>query len=372
MSHSFLPPSGAAAWSRCALWPTMNQLFPQLDTPESIEGTAAHWVLTEELRGHRILAGSKTPAGVIVTDEMVEGAELACDAVFARVKGSPVLHTEETVTISAIHEECYGTPDIWAFDAPRMHLDIFDYKFGHGFVDERFNLQGICYLVGIMQQIEKLIPGDVTNIIVSFTIIQPRCYVGESPVRTHSFRASEIEPYVHRLIVAAIAAHEAQPQATTNEECDYCPGRHACTALQQAAYRAAEVSSKRIPLELTPASASLELRMLERAQEQLNARVDGLKEQTLANLTAGKIVPHHSLAAGRGKKVWNKTSDEIYTLGELFGKDLRKITPMTPTQAEKYIDRDVITSYSESIPGPQKLVPQNNDNARRVFGASGE
>lgn len=369
MSHSFLPPSGAAAWSRCAFWPTMNKLFPQLDTPESIEGTAAHWVLTEELRGRQVLEGSKTPAGVIVTGEMIEGAELACDAVFSRVKTGVTLHAEETVNISSIHPECFGTPDVWALDVPRMRLDIFDYKFGHGYVDEWFNLQGICYLVGILQEIEKLVAGDVCNIVVTFTIIQPRCYVGASPVRTHSFRVRETEPYVHYLIAAAKAAYEATPTATTNEECDYCPGRHACTALQQSAYRAAEISNNRTPLELTPAAASLELRMLERALGQLSARVDGLREQTLANLTAGKFVPHHGLAAGRGKRVWNKTPEEIFTLGDLFGKELRKITPVTPTQAEKYIDAGVITGYIDSIPGAQKLVPQSNDNVRRVFGA---
>lgn len=369
MSHSFLPPSGAAAWSRCSLWPTMNKLFPQLDTSESIEGTAAHWVLTEELHGRQILEGSKTPDGVIVTGEMVEGAELACDAVFARVKPSLVLHTEETVHIPEIHAECFGTPDAWAFDVTRLHLDIFDYKFGHGYVDEYFNPQGLCYLLGILDLIPKQCVWDVRNVVVSFTIIQPRCYVGASPVRTHTFRVGEIDAHVARLQTSAHAAHDPKPTATTNEECDYCPGRHACTALQQAAYRAAEISNNRIPLELTPAAASLELRMLERAQEQLNARVEGLREQTFANLSAGKSVPHHGLAAGRGKRVWTKTPDEIFTLGELFGKDLRKITPMTPTQAEKYIDREVITAYIESIPGAQKLVPQNNENVRRVFGA---
>lgn len=369
MAHSFLPPSGAAAWSRCALWPTMNKLFPQLDTPESIEGTAAHWVLTEELHGRQIIEGSKTPAGVIVTGEMIEGAELASDAVFARVKPGLVIHTEETINISSIHEDCFGTPDVWALDAGRMHLDIFDYKFGHGYVDEWFNPQGICYLVGILQQIESQVLGDIGNIVVSFTIIQPRCYVGASAVRTHTFRASEIEPYVQKLIVAGLAAYDPKPTATTNEECDYCQGRHACTALQQAAYRAAEVSNNRIPLELTPAAASLELRMLERAQDQLNARVEGLREQTLANLTAGKIVPHHTLKRGRGSRVWTKTPEEIFTLGDLFGKELRKITAITPNQAEKYIDSAVITGYCEQIPGAQKLAPENNYNARRVFGA---
>ena len=363
-AHSFLPPSGAAAWSRCSLWPTMNRLYPSLDTPESIEGTAAHWVVTEMLSNRKVSEGSKTPAGVIVTEEMIEGAELAYEAVTDRLhSGIATLHLEERVSIPSIHIDCFGTPDVWVFDAPKMHLDIFDYKFGHGFVDEYFNPQGLLYLLGILHIIEPTIPGDVENITVAFTIVQPRCYYGGSPVRTHNFRVRDILPHVTRLKAAALAAYDPQPTATTNEECNYCPGRHACTALQQAAYSAAEFSNNRIPLEL---------RMLERAQEQLNARVDGLREQTMANLTAGKVVPHHTLTNGRGKRVWTKTSEEIFALGDIFGKELRKITPMTPTQAEKYIDAGVIILYSEQIPGARKLAPQNNDTARRVFGASGE
>ena len=369
MAHSFLPPSGAAAWSRCAQWPTMNRHYPQNDTPESIEGTAAHWVLTEELHGRTVSLGSKTPDGTIVTEEMIEGAELACDAVFARVGYTAILHTEETVAIPSIHADCFGTPDVWTFDPAKMYLNIFDYKFGHGFVDEYFNDQGLCYLLGILEKIAPQIVGDPRNVTVSFTIIQPRCYVGASSVHTHSFRVSDTEAHVQRLVAAARLAHEEQPTATTNEECRYCPGRHACSALQEAAYSAAEFSNNRIPLELTPAAASLELRMLERSQAQLNARVEGLREQTLANLTAGKSVPHHSLERGRGRRVWTRTPEEIFTLGDLFGKELRRITPITPNQAEKYIDSGVITGYCESIPGAQKVAPQNNNNVRRVFGA---
>jgi hypothetical protein len=50
-AHSVLPPSGAAAWRRCAQWVQMNQLYPQPDTPESLEGNAAHWVFAEMLAG---------------------------------------------------------------------------------------------------------------------------------------------------------------------------------------------------------------------------------------------------------------------------------------------------------------------------------
>ena len=76
-AHSFLPPSGAAAWSRCAQWPSMNAAYPQDDTPESLEGTAAHWVLANMLdeRCSTPKEGELAPNGIMVTGEMLDGAE---------------------------------------------------------------------------------------------------------------------------------------------------------------------------------------------------------------------------------------------------------------------------------------------------------
>jgi len=91
--HAFLPPSGAAAWQHCALWPTMNQRYPQDDTPQTLEGDAAHWVSSEFLYGRRaIVEGSKAPNGEIVTGEMLDGAELYADTVFEHMKGDELQH----------------------------------------------------------------------------------------------------------------------------------------------------------------------------------------------------------------------------------------------------------------------------------------
>ena len=84
-AHSILPPSGAAAWKLCGLWVAMNQAYPQPDTPETLEGNAAHWVAWELLAGRQVSEGTPAPNGSIVTDEMLEGAELLVDTVRTRM-----------------------------------------------------------------------------------------------------------------------------------------------------------------------------------------------------------------------------------------------------------------------------------------------
>lgn len=366
--HSFLPPSGASAWVRCALWPTMNARYPQADSAASIEGTAAHWVATTMLDPQIIQpkAGDIAPNGVSVTDEMVEGGELVRDTVRARMPGLK-LHIEERIAATRIHPDCFGTPDVWAHTGASHHIEILDYKYGHGFVDEYFNWQGLAYLAGILESaydVDKF-PNDIT---VSFTIVQPRCYYGGSPVRTHDFSVKDIPPYMLRLRDAASAAMQPTPTATTNPECCHCAGRHACSALQRAAYSDAEFADDRQPFDLSPQAAALELRMLERAYDRLGSRVDGLKELTLANIRAGKSVPYYKLEPGRGKVAWTVPDEQVITLGQMFGKDLSKPGVLTVTQARKLgIDEGVTLAYSQIIPGSQKLVAQNNVEVRKVF-----
>jgi hypothetical protein len=76
-AHAPLPPSAASHWVNCAGWLKMSRLFPARDdTPASLEGTAAHWVLSEAFAGRIIPISTLAPNGIAVTQEMHEGAEL--------------------------------------------------------------------------------------------------------------------------------------------------------------------------------------------------------------------------------------------------------------------------------------------------------
>jgi hypothetical protein len=378
MPHSFLPPSGAAAWSQCAQWPTMNKLYPQDDTAESIEGTAAHWVCSELLRGRTYPVGHIAPNSVAVTEEMLDGADLYRDSLETRLffKAPPgYTSVEEIVYIPSIHADCFGTPDAWEYFPGDAHLEIVDYKYGHGFIDEYFNKQGLLYALGAIEALLKagiMLP-DPEKISVSFTVVQPRCYYRGAPVRTHSYTVAEAAQYIRQIEAAALAATTPNPTATTNPECGHCPGRHACSALQRAAYNDAEYADERQPHNLSPQAAALELRMLERSYERLGARVDGLKELTLANIKNGASIPYYRVEAGKGRRNWTASAEQIIAIGIVLGKDLSKPGVITPAQAEKLgLDEAVSNSYSQITPGSLKLIQQNNADARRVFSEPGE
>lgn len=372
--HSVLPPSGAAAWRHCAMWPTMNQQFPQGDTPETLEGNAAHWVAWEMLAGRPIAEGDVAPNGAIVTAEMLDGGELLVDTIRTRTgAGCTGWHIEERVGISVIHPECWGTPDAWAYMRDAGVLEVIDYKFGHRFVDEFENEQGVAYIAGIIDVLANWLgmgPGWLDQrLTVNFTIVQPRCFYRGAPVRTWTARTSDLRGLVNALTAAAAAALAPNPTATTNPECRNCPGRIACPALQKGAYADAEYAVQSTPVQLPAAAASLELRMLERALERLESRVDGLREVVAAYAKQGQPVPFHRLEQTEGRRIWNIPAPQVVAMGQLMGVDLAKPATLTPSQAKSAgIDESVIKAYSTTQPGKIKLVPDNPADARRVFG----
>ena len=374
-AHSILPPSGAAAWKLCGLWVAMNQAYPQPDTPESLEGNAAHWVFAEMLAGRPVLEGMQAPNGVFITDEMIEGGGLVVDTVRARIPAGTVLHVEEPVAIPRIHVKCWGTPDIWAFVQEALTLEVIDYKFGHRFVDEYENDQGVAYTAGIIDHLADVLgkgPGLLDQAIkVNFTVVQPRCFYKGAPVRTWSVKASDLRAHINQLANAAGVALAPNPPAVTNSECGDCPGRHACPALQKAAYHDAEFAVKSSPVELPPAAASLELKMLERSLERLQARVEGMRETVAVYIRQGHSVPWHRAEQGYGRQQWTMPVDQVLAMGSLMGVDLSKPGVKTPKQALKSgVDEAVIKAYSITPLGSIKLVPDNPADARRVFGTT--
>jgi hypothetical protein len=211
------------------------------------------------------------------------------------------------------------------------------------------------------------------QMVVNFTVVQPRCYYRGESVRTHSYKVGETRERLNHLANMGEAALMSEPTATTNEHCNDCPGRHACSALQRAAYDAAEFSDRRTPLELAPAAAALELVILQRALKRLEARVEGLSEYVTTSIRAGSAVPYFRIEPGYGRTVWTIPDGQIIAMGKMFNHDLSKITTVTPTQAEKMgVDSNIVKAYSFRPSTAHKLVQTNPTDAARVFGRTKE
>lgn len=349
----------------------VSQVPAQPDTPESMEGVAAHWIASEALlHGVFCKPGGIAPNGIAITEEMIEASETY--VVHVRhtlrdvLRGQTFsLHVEERIECPTIHPtHCWGTPDLWAWRPVIATLDIWDFKYGHGFIDEYENRQLITYASGILDKTAS--DGYNETTVINMHVVQPRCYNSRGTVRTWTVTAAELRGYINELHMAAMRAFPIPPDSpgvdpvcTVNEGCKHCPASHACETLQQAALKVTDVSLSAIPFDLTSLQTGHELRWMHAAQAVLNARISGLEEQALAAIKRGERVPYYTVEHSESRLKWNRPESEIIALGKLFGKNLAKpLAAITPTQAMKLkIDEAVIMQYSNRTSGSAKLVP---------------
>lgn len=370
-THAPLAPSSAARRVQCPGSRAMEEMYPETEpSQDSKDGTAAHWVVAEMLAGRTVDTGQIAPNGVMLTDEMVEGAEMMVADV-RRTDAEFVGHSprvEETVAITSIHPLCWGTPDVWRFKPYK--LIIWDFKFGHRRVDVFENWQIIEYSAGILDAVGINGVSDQRTD-VEFRIVQPRCYVGGPPITSWSCKASDLRGYFNTLRNAEAAAMEANAPCIVGPECRDCKARHACVAAQSAAYASMDVAYSTVPFDLPPDALGAELRYIDRAIEKLNARRTGLAEQTLSLLKRGVPVPFYRAEPSTGRERWAKPDAEIAALGRMLKVQIVKEKPITPKQAvDAGIPVDVVKAYSEIPVGETKLKADDGALARKVFSSS--
>ena len=374
MTHAPLSPSAAPVWSICG--GSINMPGERADSASSMEGTAAHEVTANVMWGESVRAGSITTNGICVTREMIEGAEMFAEAfpmdILRQVSQSAtyeyragVCYIESPVKCPAIHPQCYGTPDAWYILDKCIYVK--DYKFGFNYVDAFENEQGVAYIAGVLDTLE-LHDDDFR---FEFTIVQPRCYSGEGPVRTWSGKVVDLRPHIDRLRNAAARAFAGDAPLLAGSHCKYCPAQWQCPAQQRAMTDAFAVAHAVLPAPMGHGDMAVALRFIDAAIVTLKSMQSSISEEAIAVIRSGGSIPGFGLEAGRGKLDWNEnvSVEEIIAMGQMVGCNLSKAGTVTPTQAKKLgVDTSVISLYSSHNSGALKLTQTDESMTRRIFG----
>lgn len=368
--HAKLMPSAAHRWggpTPCHGSVAMEAVVPEEEeSAESREGTAAHWVAQMLLvAGWLPDAGETAPNGVVVDEEMREGAQLYVEYIRGVLGGATPSAIEQPTLGGAIHEACWGTPDANNFD--ERGLNLFDYKYGHRFVEVFENEQLTCYAADLLAHLDGL-QDQLTP--VTFHIIQPRSFHRDGPIRTWECRASDLRPLINKLQAAAAAALVPGARTVSSPAaCRDCRARTRCDAAQAAGLEGAAVAGTSVPFDLTDSEAGRYLTLVKRAKAQLEAMESGLEEQLIKAMLKGAFVPQWMLDSTKPRERWVAAADEVFVMGDLLGKDLRAPPqPITVSQARRMgIDESVISQYAERPKGAVKLAPMDLTQARKVF-----
>ena len=364
----------------------MQRQYPDDEESEAArEGTAAHWYVSELLNGRDVVAGAVAPNGVPITAEMVDCAQdLLVDVrstmqVIAGEGRRFTLYVEQRFYMPRVHPDNWGTPDVVLIDWDAKVIHVWDYKFGHRFVDATGNLQlidyglGVAELVGLDPDAPYDSPHSFRGWRFTLTIAQPRNYSAFGPLREWYISGEGLRD---RLAAMHKAAHEAMAPSsplTTGGHCRDCSARHACPALQRAGAIAMDVSLQSNAVDLPPHAIGLELRQIDAAIARLQARQTGLEEHALGLIRGGTAVPFYSAEYASGREKWTVPAEEVHALGDLFGAQLRKPQEaITPGQARTEfkrlgIDGQVISAYAEKPRGALRLARVRDDAAKLAF-----
>lgn len=363
--------SHARDWAACAAFVRMNKtagaavVEGEQDHTVREEGTAMHEAAQFMLETGYSPDWTHAANGVELTDELLDGAQFYVNVLFAH-KGVDWI-VEQQLAARRIHPKCGGTPDAFGIIRNRLTIAIADLKGGFVPVDVFPNWQLIGYLAAILDTYPEW---EQPGVFVEMTIIQPRAYHQDGPVRKHSAPLKSFYPYFDELKRKAEIATGEHALAVAGLQCDNCAARGTCSVAHKAGMRALEVSGEPVEHDLTVEAVDYELMRIEQAQRMLEARLTGLRAHAVHMIRNGVTLPNFAMKSGAGRLAWVDEDAErsAIAMGDLIGKNLRKSErAVTPTQAAKVLPAEMIETYAARKRGEMKLVRFDSNAVAKAF-----
>lgn len=369
--HSVLAPSSAHRLIQCPGFLSLSRQCPPDPTGghESLEGQAAHWVVAQTLHGVILDVGSATPWSEFpVTQEMLDGADLMLEDIQKACAAEGVtmaqVWVEQPVCLRALDPACWGTPDaMLVVRRPdgTYRVYVWDYKYGHKYVPVVSNWQLVAYSAGGVHAIELQEPGAESKIGVVLTIVQPRAYHRNGPVRTWPTTATNLRASYNLL---SNAFREAQQGGTlrAGDACRHCHCVGVCPQAVHAENDVLDFIEEPVPLEMDARAVATRLARVQKALEILKAVDAGLSEQALHFIRSGQNVPGYHVATSVGRETWKAPAETVLSTAAMMGVQVdrsRLLRPpelVTPAQARKAgLPAAITDTFSHRPPGALSL-----------------
>lgn len=335
--HSPLGASGAERWMNC---PGSVELLKHVgedisDEPDyRREGVAMHegaaHALENELDAWELVGMefNSTP----MTPELCDPLQTYLD--YCRsLEGDRFV---EYPIASPVHEQFYGTLD---FGAIGPTLEVVDLKCGQGImVEVEDNPQAKYYAFGLVDGLErnygKKWDGDM---VVGITIVQPRGFHSDGPVRRWETSIAELKEWVHGTLVPAMRATEFDETLTVGEWCRFCPAKLVCPMLTSLFQAACLANPKHLP----DTSDEMIGRNFTLAAG-VKHYVKALETEAYNRAMRGHTIPGGKLVHKKANRVWKDGAPAMFM--ERFGKDA-----MTEPQLKSPAEMEKVPAAKELV-----------------------
>jgi len=337
-AHSKLGASSYHRWKAC---PGSVKASYGIKSESSIyadEGTKAHDIAANILIG----SGPLEP----VDDEMAEAINVYLDHIaHLRSLGPSFEAVEQRLNLQKYHPELFGTADYVCYLAKEKTLHVVDYKHGRGIPVEVVGSEQLMYYgLGALHMNEFA----VENVVL--TIVQPRCYHPDGPVRSWATDSYTMLEFAADLIDDALATEKPDAPLVTGDHCRFCPAQPTCPAMQQQALSVvqgafADESVANYPPEKMAFALSL--------IPQIKAWCESVHQHAHQQASLGNIPPGWKLVDKRATRKWAEGVN-AFILSQALEKDESKFFEpepklLSPAQVEKMLPKDKKALLSEFV-----------------------
>lgn len=322
-AHSDKGASSAERWMNCsgssALIAAMD--LPKTDEPSfTREGIAIHEAaadcLARDIDSWEIVG--ETYYETEMTGDMCDAIQMYLDRVrpsIDRVKGfhKEQFFIEARLAAPDVHEKMFGSVDFGALVPSSQakncflpanvgfvsFLDVTDLKGGEGIeIDPTDNAQMKYYAFMLIHTHYAHLDDDFP---VRLTIVQPRCWSYDGPVREWWTTVGEIRAWVIRELLPAM--HSTDSVLDPGKWCRFCPAKIVCPMLVSL-FRAASEADPNEIITLTGEGLGLAYNKIEAAKFYIKA----LEDEVYRRLMAVKPVPGTKLVNKKTHRVFKETA----------------------------------------------------------------
>lgn len=366
-AHSLNSPSSFSRRIGCPGSANMERDLPNESSIYADEGTAAH-----EL-AERCLLNDVTPhyyqgSTIIVNREggtrefevnadMIEAVEVMvqhCTHLLGRHM------VENKFQLPFLGEGEKGTSDFTALHNGILH--VVDYKHGRGEpVDVDGNVQGLCYGLGAAKEFQH---DDWHTLRI--TIVQPRAYHDDGPVRSWDVPRDELFDYMLNFAAAAKATENPNASLQVGKWCRFCKAKVRCPAQLQNAQKEMDMdfmepTSKPVPISLLTDEQILDL--VFNKIKIIEQWCSSLKDYAQKKAEAGEPIPGSKLVATRAARVWKDKDQAEKVLVGKYGDLIYEKEFISAPKMEKAVGKKefkelefLVTKVSTGV----TLVPESD------------
>lgn len=370
-SHSLNSPSSFSRRIGCPGSARLEKDIPSESSIYADEGTAAHELgenclkkgdMPEDYRGEIIVVEKdEGPRREFEVDgDMISAVEVMvehCRPLLGRH------FIEHKFMLPFLGEGEKGTSDFTALHKRILH--VVDYKHGKGVPVEAIgNVQGLCYGLGAAQEFQH---DDWDTLRI--TIVQPRAYHDDGPVRSWDVPRDELFDYLMKFAAAAKATEDPNAPLVVGKWCHFCKAKsnRTCPAQDNFAAEVLEMdfnepTSQPVPVEMLSDEKILDL-IFSGKIKQIEQWCQSLKDYAQKKAEAGEPIKGSKLVYTRAVRMWKDKEQAEKALHDKFGDQIYEKEFVTAPKFEKIIGKKAFKDVEflvDKISTGVTLVPESD------------